>query len=58
MIHIPAYEVLCAHCRWVIAAVPSLDEAQEIEHTGRDCIVVDGAVYCCEECAEKGRAVA
>lgn len=53
MIHIPTYEVLCSTCRAVIDSAPTLAEALEIESTGRGCIVVDGRVYCSEECKEK-----
>ena len=47
------YTIVCDGCAFPIRCGLGLTEALEIIETERDCIVIDGKVYCCEECAEK-----
>lgn len=47
------YSIVCDRCGFPIRCGLTMSEAQEIVDDERDCIVIEGKVYCCEECAEK-----
>ena len=48
------YNIVCDGCAFPIrCGLIALSEAQSIVDNERDCIVIDGEVYCCEKCAEK-----
>lgn len=53
-IRISGYDVVCDVCGWTLQYGLMLSEAQSMVANGRGCIVVDGRVYCCAECKEKG----
>lgn len=52
------YTVFCDHCGHPIPWTYNLtmDEAESVVARGLDCIVIDGRVYCCDECHERGEA--